>query len=151
MTVRSHGTKAHNLALHKECPAVSGHGDLTAQCLVDEASMEEARVLISSPPITPSRPCWGRSVAPFSFERLSMPRDRAYLPQDNPELLAAWQHFPDPVLAHPTGEVLEYMGSTKTAAGWVHTFRHRCHPETGERRYWHLPATPGWAPSTAEE
>jgi hypothetical protein len=75
----------------------------------------------------------------------------AYLTHDNPELLAAWQHFPDPVLAHPTGEVLEYMGSTKTADGWVHTFRHRCHPKTGERRYWHLPATPGWAPSTAEE
>jgi hypothetical protein len=53
MTVSIHGTKANNLALHNECTAVSGNGYLTAQCLVDEASIEEARVLISIPPITP--------------------------------------------------------------------------------------------------
>jgi hypothetical protein len=66
----------------------------------------------------------------------------------DPELVAAWAYFPDPVLAHPNGEVLQYMGSYERATGWVHTFRHRCHPETGERTYWHVPATAGWAPTS---
>jgi hypothetical protein len=74
----------------------------------------------------------------------------AYLTYNDPELVAAWAHFPDPVLADATGEVLHYMGSKLTAMGWVHTFRHRCDPETGELAYFHVRATVGWMPTEKE-
>jgi hypothetical protein len=53
-----------------------------------------------------------------------------FLVSDDPERQAAWATFPDPVMAHPNVEVLQYMGSERDALGqWVHTFRHRCRPE----------------------
>ena len=45
-----------------------------------------------------------------------------------------------------TGEVWQYMDSYLGAAGWVHEFRHRHHPATGERRYVRIPATARWRP-----
>ena len=67
-----------------------------------------------------------------------------FLPPDDPEIQRAWQAFVDPVLAYQ-GEVIQYMG-TSYRDGWCHTFRHRCHPETHEPLYWHIPAASGWAP-----
>jgi len=71
-----------------------------------------------------------------------------WLSQDDPEWGRAWAQFPDPLLKHPvTGECLQYMGSVyQDERGWLHTFRHRRYPATGQRQYWHLPATPGWNP-----
>lgn len=40
------------------------------------------------------------------------------------------------------GEVWQYMGTSFDTQkdGWQHTFRHRCHPQTNERIYVHVPA-----------
>jgi hypothetical protein len=67
---------------------------------------------------------------------------------DDREWSRAWAQFPDPVLEDPgTGEYLQYMGSRHTSeTGWRHTFRHRCHPLTRQRHYWHIPATTEWHP-----
>ena len=75
----------------------------------------------------------------------------AYIKHNDPELVAAWKQFPGPVLAHANGEVLQYMGSKETATGWVHTFRHRCHPETEQRTYWQVSATTGWTRTKRQE
>jgi hypothetical protein len=68
--------------------------------------------------------------------------------RDDPEWSRAWAHFPDPILEDPqTGERLQYMGSGHTPeTGWRHAFRHRCHPTTRQRHYWHIPATKEWHP-----
>ena len=49
LTVAIHANAAKNLALHNECTVISGNGFLTGQCLVDEAGIDEVRVLISIP------------------------------------------------------------------------------------------------------
>ena len=69
-----------------------------------------------------------------------------FLSEDEPELIRAWQTFPDPVLEHPHGDVLEYMETVRKGGSWVHVFRHRCHPTTGERTYWNIKAPTGWMP-----
>jgi len=70
-----------------------------------------------------------------------------------PEWEIAWKELArrtgDPdceALDEPSGEVWQYMDSFLGAAGWVHEFRHRHHPVTGDRRYVRIPATPGWKP-----
>lgn len=37
------------------------------------------------------------------------------------------------------GECWQYMGTWRTAAGWVHQFRHRHHPRLGRRVYRDIP------------
>lgn len=80
----------------------------------------------------------------------NLPLDYVMLAPDDPEIQRAWATFPDPILLAYNGEVLQYLGSTgRLGHRWVHEFRHRCHPQTHERRYWHLPATEGWGPAPA--
>jgi hypothetical protein len=73
--------------------------------------------------------------------------DAVFLSSEEPELVRAWQTFPDPVLAHPSGEVLQYMETVRRGTGWAHVFRHRCHPATGERTSWRVEAPRGWLPT----
>jgi hypothetical protein len=78
--------------------------------------------------------------------------DAVYLRPEDPELRRAWHTFPDPIMHDDgSGEVLQYMGSRRTGGGWQHTFRHRRHPETGQRQYWQVPALRGWAPAPGED
>jgi hypothetical protein len=74
-----------------------------------------------------------------------------WLTREDPEWERAWHHFPDPVMAHPvSGECLQYMGSVQEPGrGWVHVFRHRQVPGSGQRQVWRVPASVGWAPCTA--
>ena len=71
-----------------------------------------------------------------------------WLEREDLEWERAWSHFPDPVMAHQTsGECLQYMGSSQyPGLGWVHVFRHRHVPGSGERRYWRVHASGGWRP-----
>lgn len=70
------------------------------------------------------------------------------LDRTDPELLRAWSAFPDPEMVDDvSGECLQYLGTAQQLDGsWHHCFRHRSLPGTGARRYWHLPASPGWQP-----
>ena len=67
-----------------------------------------------------------------------------FLAANDPELARAWATFTDPVMASQD-EVLEYLGTIYTGL-WLHCFRHRCHPVTQDRMYWHIPARVGWEP-----
>ena len=71
-----------------------------------------------------------------------------WLEREDPEWARARSHFPDPVMAHPeSGECLEYMGSAQDPGrGWVHVFRHRQVPGSGQRQSWRVPASAGWLP-----
>jgi hypothetical protein len=63
---------------------------------------------------------------------------------------AAGQPGPgDQASPHPeTGETWQYMGTHREPGGpWVHRFRHRTHPATGERATVDVPALSRWAPA----
>lgn len=73
-----------------------------------------------------------------------------FLHATDPELVRAWATFPDPVMADASGEVLEYMGTSRTpAATYRHVFRHRCVPATQQPQRWIVPARQGWTPEEA--
>jgi hypothetical protein len=42
-------------------------------------------------------------------------------------------------------EVWQYMGSAEVGGVWVHQFRHRMHPGSGQREYLSVPATLAFA------
>lgn len=66
---------------------------------------------------------------------------------EDPEWYAMWSTFPDPDMYNPVWhESLQYMGTFRTTAGYVHEFRHRAIPGTHERHYWRIPASPQWQP-----
>lgn len=50
-----------------------------------------------------------------------------------------------PVAECPCGcrEVWQYMGTWERGGLWCHNFRHRHHPDTGQRRYMNIPAEAG--------
>lgn len=69
-----------------------------------------------------------------------------FLAEEEPELQRSWdllayQEGTD-TWAENQGEVWQYMGTTfhPQRKVWAHTFRHRCHPHTGERVYVYIPA-----------
>lgn len=46
-----------------------------------------------------------------------------------------------------SGEVWQYMGSTRRRGSWEHEFRHRSHPRfRGQRVLLRVPASPDWQP-----
>lgn len=66
------------------------------------------------------------------------------LERNSPEWNAAWSTFDDPIQENE-GETWEYMGTEHhQETGWVHVFRHRCHPMTSDRHYRSVPASPEW-------
>ena len=73
----------------------------------------------------------------------------AFIDDREPEWKQAWLSFEDPrQLNH--GETLQYMGSDNRTGTWKHCFRHRCDPITGERKYYHIDASPNWKPQNAK-
>jgi hypothetical protein len=80
-------------------------------------------------------------------------REIAWLRTRSREWNAAWNELAavsgdeDKTAEHPrSGECWQYMGSWFVGRRWQHTFRHRQHPQTGDRLYLHLFATRGWKP-----
>lgn len=53
------------------------------------------------------------------------------------------QGLPDPTVAfdNNTAEAWQYMGTERHGRMWLHTFRHRCHPRTGDRVYERVPVS----------
>ena len=51
---------------------------------------------------------------------------------------------------YPDGEPWEYMDTEEEDGNWVHCFRIRIHPKTGDRVYLRIPVTPGWEPNPAD-
>lgn len=45
-----------------------------------------------------------------------------------------------------TGEVWQYTGTTSGPCGFVHQFRHRCHPQHRRRITANIPASKAWCP-----
>lgn len=76
-----------------------------------------------------------------------------WLTREDPEWERAWRHFSDPVMAHSmSGACLQYMGSVREPGhGWVHVFRHRQVPGSGQRQYWRVVASAGWLPVQQRE
>jgi len=77
-----------------------------------------------------------------------------WLNKKSDELEIAFNKLPDsdPVAeCECCGEVWGYMETEDTddGIGWRHTFRHR-HFGGKERKYVHIPATPGWEPKSFE-
>jgi len=70
-----------------------------------------------------------------------------------PEWDAAWAKLAarspadaDMTAEHPTGgDCWQYMGSVRSVAGVRHEFRHRRHPESGERVYYMVHESAGGA------
>jgi len=80
---------------------------------------------------------------------MSKPILTKFLGREDPELIRAWATFADPVQEH-NGEAWQYMGSMTDETGtWLHTFRHRCLPPSGERANIGVPARSGWAAADA--
>lgn len=65
-----------------------------------------------------------------------------FLKGGHPDLERAWQSLPGgPSAYHAlSGEVWQYMGTWHIGRRWVHQFRHRCHPHTGQRSVLNIPA-----------
>ena len=74
------------------------------------------------------------------------PQQHAWLDHEDAEWKQAWMAFPDPVQEN-NGERLQYMGSAYRDGRWQHSFRHRCDPTTGERKYTWIDASPLWHPA----
>ncbi|MBE7474339.1 MAG: hypothetical protein HS114_34850 [Anaerolineales bacterium] len=65
-----------------------------------------------------------------------------FLKPGQPDLERAWLALPGGPDALHHNEVWQYMGTWYSGGRWVHQFRHRCHPHTGQRSVLNVPA--GW-------
>lgn len=63
-----------------------------------------------------------------------------FLKPGQPDLERAWQSLPGGPAALHHHEVWQYMGTWYLGGRWVHQFRHRCHPHTGQRSVLNIPA-----------
>lgn len=91
------------------------------------------------------------------MEVMNQPVAMAFLARETPEWDAAWAAIAlthgDTACRHEeTGDTWQYMGSAKFdrpdgTALWVHQFRHRCLPSTGDRAYCQVSATAAWEPA----
>jgi hypothetical protein len=77
----------------------------------------------------------------------NMNTELIFLKSNDPELVKAWENFPDKVMENKVyGEVLQYMGTVLEDGAIRHEFRHRAIPKTNERKYWHIPASKNFTP-----
>lgn len=78
----------------------------------------------------------------------------AIVERDSAEWVHMWQVLSshpinqgDPACKNPvTGDCWQYMTSFFHEGGYIHEFRHRCHPKNGIRLNVHVPSSPGWSP-----
>lgn len=79
-----------------------------------------------------------------------MTADLKFVDESSPEWEKMWQalgedplnkDLPDPTVCMEAGwgECWQYMGTERHGRKWLHCFRHRCHPTTGERTYIRIP------------
>jgi len=74
-----------------------------------------------------------------------------FVSHDDPEWVSLWGKLEDKQgdtrdFDPETGEVWQYMSTTKHPLGYVHQFRHRNHPEHGRRIICNVVASRGWKP-----
>ncbi|MBE7473122.1 MAG: hypothetical protein HS114_28665 [Anaerolineales bacterium] len=72
--------------------------------------------------------------------RLSYSNPHRFLRPGHPDLKRAWAALPGGPVALHHNEVWQYMGTWYLGGRWVHQFRHRCHPHTGQRSVLNIPA-----------
>jgi hypothetical protein len=89
---------------------------------------------------------------PIGIKEHSIMTDLYFIAGEDKEWDFVWSHFPDKVMYNAQyGEVLQYMGSICRNGHFLHEFRHRAIPGTNERKYWKVPASPGWDPNARDK